>query len=92
MDGLSVKVVLADGTEHQFPLRPRVIVAFEQKFGKGMGKLLSEDQRVEHLYYLGWETLKANGIVVPTFGNAFFDTLKTVELISDPNSDSTETR
>ena len=85
MDGLSVKTVLVDGTEHIFSLRPRVIVDFEQKFGKGMGKLFGDEQKLEHIYYLGWATLKANGIVVKPFGAEFLDTIKSVELLTDPN-------
>lgn len=82
---------MSDGAEHSYSLRPRIIVAFEQKFGKGFGKLLGEDQKLEHLYYLGWETLKANGVVVKPFGMDFLDTIETCELITDPNSESTAT-
>lgn len=85
MDGLSVKTTLVDGTEHTFSLRPRIIVDFEQKFGKGMGKLLADEQKLEHIYYLGWATLKANGIVVKPFGSEFLDTIQAVELVTDPN-------
>lgn len=91
MDGLSVKVTMEDGTEHQNVLRPRVIVDFEQKFGKGMAKLLGEEQKLEHIYYLGWATLKANGIPVKPFGGDFLDTIKSVELVTDPNLESTAT-
>ena len=85
MDGLSVKTVLEDGTEHIFSLRPRIIVDFEQKYGKGMAKLFGDEQKLEHIYYLGWATLKANGIVVKPFGSEFLDTIKSVELVTDPN-------
>ena len=54
MDGLAVKVNLVEGTEHTFVLRPRVIVEFEQKFNKGLGKLIGDEQKLEHLYYLAW--------------------------------------
>lgn len=85
MDGLSVKTTMEDGTEHSFSLRPRIIVDFEQKYGKGMAKLLGDEQKIEHIYYLGWATLKANNIPVKPFGPDFLDTIKTVELISDPS-------
>jgi hypothetical protein len=91
MDGLSIKVVMADGQEHLFPLRPRIIVGFEQKFGKGFAKLLGDEQKLEHIYWLGWEALKSNGIVVKPFGSDFLDTISNVTLESDPNSESTET-
>jgi len=89
MDGLSLKIVTNDGVDSVFSLRPRTIVAFEQKFGKGLAKLFSEDQKMEHIYYLAWQSLKDNGRVVKPFGPEFLDTLESVEMISDPNSEST---
>ena len=50
-----------------------------------MGKLLADEQKLEHIYYLGWATLKANGIIVKPFGAEFLDTIKSVELVTDPN-------
>jgi hypothetical protein len=91
MDGLFIKVKTNDGTDATFPLRPRIIVEFEQKFGKGLAKLIGEEQKLEHIYYLGWLALKANGKVVKPFGNDFLDTLEAVSLDTDPNSESTET-
>jgi hypothetical protein len=90
MDGLSLKIKTNDGVDSVFSLRPRTIVAFEQKFGKGLAKLFSEDQKMEHIYYLAWQSLKDNGRVVKPFGPEFLDTLESVEMISDPNSESTE--
>jgi hypothetical protein len=91
MDGLFVKVKLVGSDEATYPLKPRAIVAFEQKFGKGFGKLLGEEQKLEHIYYLGWQACRDNGIVVKPWGDAFLDTLELVELVSDPNSESIET-
>lgn len=90
MDGLSLKIKTNDGVDSVFSLRPRTIVAFEQKFGKGLAKLFSEDQKMEHIYYLAWQSLKDNGRVVKPFGPEFLDTLESVEMVSDPNSESTE--
>jgi hypothetical protein len=90
MDGLSIKIKTNDGVDSVFSLRPRTIVAFEQKFGKGLAKLFAEDQKMEHIYYLCWQSLKDNGRVVKPFGPEFLDTLESVELVSDPNSESTE--
>jgi hypothetical protein len=90
MDGLSLKIKTNDGVDSVFSLRPRTIVAFEQKFGKGLAKLFAEDQKMEHIYFLAWQSLKDNGRVVKPFGPEFLDTLESVEMISDPNSESTE--
>ena len=89
MDGLSLKIKTNDGVDSVFSLRPRTIVAFEQKFGKGLAKLFAEDQKMEHIYYLAWQSLKDNGRVVKPFGPEFLDTLESVEMITDPNSEST---
>lgn len=91
MDGLFIKVKLVDGVENTYSLRPKTIVAFEQKFGKGFGKLLGEDQKIEHIYYLAWQACRDNGVVVKPWGDAFLDTLELAVLSSDPNSESTET-
>ena len=52
---------------------------------------LTEDQKLEHIYFLAWGAMKDAGKVVKPFGDAFLDTLDSVELDSDPNSESTET-
>jgi len=90
MDGLSLKIKTNDGVDSVFTLRPRTIVAFEQKFGKGLAKLFAEDQKMEHIYFLAWQSLRDNGRVVKPFGPEFLDTLESVEMVSDPNSESTE--
>jgi len=90
MDGLKIKVKTNDGVEGTYSLRPKSIVAFEQKFNKGFAKLLSEDQKLEHVYFLAWSALKDSGKVVKPWGEGFLDTLDSVELVVDPNSESTE--
>ena len=91
MDGLQIKVKTNDGNEDTYSLRPRSIVAFEQKFNKGFAKLLSEDQKLEHIYFLAWSAMKDGGKVVKPWGDSFLDTLDSVELVVDPNLESTET-
>jgi hypothetical protein len=91
MDGLKIKVKTTDGQEGVYSLRPKTLVAFENKFNKGFVKLLSEDQKLEHIYFLAWGAMRDSGKVVKPFGEGFLDTLESVELITDPNSESTET-
>ena len=90
MDGLSVKVKTTDDFEGVFSLTPRIIVAFEQKYGKGFAKLLGEEQKLEHIYFLGHEVLKANGKVVKPFGPEFLYQLVSVELVANESFESTE--
>lgn len=92
MDGLKVKVKTVDGVnDGTYSLRPKTLVKFEQKFNKGFGKLLVDDQKLEHIYYLAWAAMQDAGKVVKPFGEGFLDTLESVEMETDPNSESTET-
>jgi hypothetical protein len=90
MDGLNIKVKTTGAEEEIFVLRPKSIVAFEQKYNKGFAKLLTEDQKLEHIYFLAWAAMRDSGKVVKPFGESFLETLESVELVTDPNSESTE--
>lgn len=90
MDGLGVKVKVAGVEENTYPLRPRSIIAFEQKYNKGFAKLLDEG-RIEYIYWLAWHTMREAGVVVKPFDGGFIDTLESASLTSDPNFESTET-
>jgi hypothetical protein len=91
MDGLGIKVKTTDGNQITYKLTPRVIVAFEQQYGKGMPKLLGEEQKVEHIYWLAWKCMQSNGVIVKPFGPEFLDTIVSAELDSDDSFGSTET-
>ena len=91
MDGLAIKVKTTDGVEASYKLTPRVIVAFEQQYGKGMPKLLGEEQKIEHIYWLAWKCMGAAGLVVKPWGPDFLDTIISAELDSDASFGSTET-
>ncbi len=90
MDGLSIKVKTTDGLEASYKLTPRVIVAFEQQYGKGMPKLLGEEQKIEHVYWLAWKSMQTNGVIVKPWGPEFLDTVVSAELDSDASFESTE--
>ena len=79
MDGLAIKVKTTDGLEASYKLTPRVIVAFEQQFGKGLPKLIGEEQKIEHIYWLAWKCMQVNNVVVKPFGPEFLDTLVSAE-------------
>jgi hypothetical protein len=91
MDGLSVKVKTTDGVEASYKLTPRIIVGFEQNFGAGMPKLLGEQQKIEHIYWLAWKAMQVNGVVVKVFGPEFLDSIVSAELDSDSSFESTAT-
>jgi len=91
MDGLSVKGKTIDSDEVSYKLTPRIIVAFEQQFGAGMPKLLGEQQKVEHIFWLFWKAQQVNGVVVKLFGPDYLDTLVFAELDADSSFESTAT-
>ena len=90
MDGLAIKVKTTDGVEATYKLTPRVIVGFEQQYGKGMPKLLGEEQKIEHIFWLAWKSMQTAGIIVKPWGPEFFDTLISAELDADDSFGSTE--
>ena len=91
MDGLAIKVKTTDGVEASYKLTPRIIVAFEQQFGKGMPKLLGEEQKMEHIFWIAWKAMQTNGVVVKLFGPEFLDTIVSAELDADSSFESTAT-
>ena len=91
MDGLAIKIKTADGNQSVYKLTPRIIVAFEQNFNKGLPKLIGEEQKIEHIYWLAWKAQQVNGVVVKPVGPEYLDTIISAELDADPSSVSTET-
>jgi hypothetical protein len=96
MDGLAIKVKTTDGVEASYKLTPRIIVAFEQNFGAGLPKLLGEQQRIEHIYWLAWKCQQVaaqnnGGTPVKLFGSEYLDTIVSAELDADSSFESTAT-
>ena len=75
MFGLVLRVITADG-EDEFPVTPRVIVAFEREFQTGLGRAFQSDQKAEHMFWLGW---KASGSKKGF--DAWLDTLIDVQVV-----------
>ncbi len=80
---LSCKVWI-DGSEHEYPVTPKVEVDFERKFGLGIGKAF-EQQKREHQHYLAWLAVKASGAVVKPF-DGWLETVENTEVLvaTDP--------
>jgi hypothetical protein len=87
MASFNVQVVLND-QEHMFPVKPRTVLAFERKFGMGLAKAFSTDQRMEHIYFLGWESMRSSGHVVKPF-ESWLDEVDEVQLIPKDESVAT---
>jgi hypothetical protein len=76
--------VWIDGTEHEYPVSPKVEVEFERKFGLGIGKAF-EQQKREHQHYLAWLSMKASGVVVKPF-DGWLESVENTEVLvaTDP--------
>ncbi len=68
------------GVVEEYEITPAIEVAFEAYAKKGIFKSLTEDQKQTDVYYLCWEAIKRSGQTVPPFGEAFLETLKSVEV------------
>lgn len=80
-----LKVRRESGTQ-EFEISPIIQYAFEQQHkGKGINKVIIEDDRETDVFWLAWECIRRSGETVPPFGEKFIETLVKVELLpSDP--------
>ena len=79
----SLKVVRADGSESQHEITPAIEYALDQYAKKGFYRAFREDQKQTDIYWLAWECLRRSGTDVKPFGDAFLQTLKSVEVLGD---------
>ncbi len=79
MISLSLRVT-HDGDTNEYVVGPKVQVAFEREWKMGMPKALTNEQRMEHLYWLGWKAQQAAGVVVKTF-DLWLDGVESVEVV-----------
>jgi hypothetical protein len=79
MIALSLRVT-HDGDTNEYVVGPKVQVAFEREWKMGMPKALTNEQRMEHLYWLGWKAQQAAGVVVKTF-DLWLDGVESVEVV-----------
>lgn len=76
---LKLTVTKTDGSSRTFPVTPKVIVAFEREFKQGLVSAYSNDNRMEHTYWLAWKAEHAAGHVVKPF-DGYLDDIVSVEL------------
>lgn len=79
MIGYKMKVTTADGAD-EHPVTPKAAINFERHHKVGLVKALSQDQRMEHLYWLAWECTRLSGKVVKPF-DAWLDDILNVEFV-----------
>lgn len=86
MMGLRLSVFTVDGALGEFVVSPKVQVEFERQFKTGIGKAFSQEQRVEHMYWLAWKAVHAAGHNVKPF-DTWLNDVTDVQLVEDGASD-----
>jgi len=72
--------VTHSGETSEYTVGPKVQVAFEREWKMGMPKALTNEQRMEHLYWLAWKAQAASGAVVKPF-DGWLDGVEAVEVV-----------
>jgi hypothetical protein len=79
----SLKITQIDGTTTECKITPAIEYAFEKHHKIGMIKAFRERELQSDLYWLAWEALRRNGVIVKPFGEEFISTLEVVEVVED---------
>lgn len=82
MGNWRIKVTKTDGASDEYVITPRTVVAFERHFKVGLAAAFTNEQKMEHLYWLAWDSERVSGSVVPLF-DKWLETVSTVELTVD---------
>jgi hypothetical protein len=80
-----LKVVRVDGSVNEYEVTPVIEYAFENYAKMGFHKAIVENQKQSDIYWLCWEAIRRSGETVKPFGEAFIETLASVDVVeSDP--------
>jgi hypothetical protein len=80
-----LKIVRNDGSELIGEITPAVEYAFEQHHKLGFHRAFREQEMQSMVYWLAWDITRRAGEAPKPFGEAFVETLKSVEVLdSDP--------
>ncbi len=80
MINLTLRVTDSNGSSNDYTVGPKVQVAFEREWKVGLPKAFTNDQKMEHLYWLGWKAQQSSGAVVKPF-DGWLDTVESVEVV-----------
>jgi hypothetical protein len=84
MINITLRVQTNDKTG-EYPVTPMVQVAFEREWKVGLAKAFNQDQKMEHMYWLGWKSMNAAGEVVKPF-DGWLNTVQSVEIVEEETS------
>jgi hypothetical protein len=80
-----LKIVRNDGSELIGEITPSVEYSFEQHYKLGFHRAFREQEMQSMVYFLAWDITRRAGEAPKPFGEAFIETLKSVEVLdSDP--------
>lgn len=88
MIGINLKVTV-NGDEIVAPITPKSAIDFERHFKMGLPKAFTTEQKMEHLFWLGWACVKATGRVVKPF-DQWLEQVQNVELVANTEPDPFE--
>lgn len=88
MIGMNMKII-TENESFLVPITARCAINFERQFKIGLAKAFSQEQRMEHLYWLAWECVKASGRVVKPF-DSWLDEIQQVQFIFNEEPDPLE--
>ena len=76
-----LKVTRVDGTVNEYEITPVSEYAFENHAKMGFHKCIVELQRQTDIYWICWEAIRRSGETVLPFGEAFIETLASVDVV-----------
>ena len=80
-----LRVTTTDNNTADYEITPLIEYSFEQYAKMGFHKALLQEQKQSDIYWLCWEAMRRSGVTVKPFGEAFIETLKTVEVLDSDN-------
>lgn len=72
--------VTHNGDTNDYTVGPKSQVAFEREWKIGMPAAFSENQRMEHIYWLAWKAQQSSGVVVKPF-DGWLEGVESVEIV-----------
>lgn len=86
MIGINLKVTI-DDEEIVAPITPKSAIEFERHFKMGLPRAFTQEQKMEHLFWLGWACVKATGRVVKPF-DSWLEQVQNVEMVANNDPDA----